>query len=130
VERRRRAPLRTTRDLVAVVEASIPRRAWPRRIHPATRTFQALRMAVNDEAGTLRTALPEAARLLEPGGRLGVIAFHSGEDRIVKLAFRALAAQGYRPLEPAPIEPGPDEVRLNPRARSAKLRVLERPEAA
>lgn len=121
-----RRPLSTTGDLVAAVRAAVPRAAWPRRLHVATRTFQAVRMAVNDEPGALRRALEAGPRLLAPGGRLGVIAFHSGEDRIVKQTFRSLESAGYAALEPSPLEPGDDEVRANPRARSAKLRVLER----
>jgi 16S rRNA (cytosine1402-N4)-methyltransferase len=122
----RRRPLRTTGDLVAAVRAAVPRAAWPKRTHVATRTFQALRMAVNDETGALRQTLQEAPHLLAVGGRLGIISFHSGEDRIVKQAFRALAAANFAELEPSPLTPGDDEVRANPRARSAKLRVLER----
>ena len=122
----RRRPLRTTADLVAAVRRAVPRAAWPRRTHVATRTFQALRIAVNDEHEALRQALPQAAGLLHVGGRLGVISFHSGEDRIVKQTFRTLRPAGYAELEPSPLTPGDDEVRANPRARSAKLRVLER----
>jgi len=122
----RRRPLRRTGDLVAAVRAAVPRAAWPRRLHVATRTFQALRMAVNDEPGALRQALAQAPALLAAGGRLGVIAFHSGEDRIVKQTFRALESAGFAELEPSPRQPADDEVRENPRARSAKLRVLER----
>jgi 16S rRNA (cytosine1402-N4)-methyltransferase len=122
----RRRPLRTTADLVAAVKAGVPRAAWPRRLHVATRTFQAVRMAVNDEPGALRQALPQGAELLAEGGRLGVIAFHSGEDRIVKQVFRSLATAGFAAVEPSPLSPGADEVRANPRARSARLRVLER----
>jgi 16S rRNA (cytosine1402-N4)-methyltransferase len=122
----RRRPLRTTGELVAAVRAAVPRAAWPRRTHVATRTFQALRMAVNDETGALRQTLQEIPGLLAVGGRLGVISFHSGEDRIVKQTFRALDSAGYVELEPSPLTPGDDEVRANPRARSAKLRVLER----
>jgi 16S rRNA (cytosine1402-N4)-methyltransferase len=122
----RRRPLRTTGELVAAVRAAVPRAAWPRRMHVATRTFQALRMAVNDETGALRQTLQEIPGLLAVGGRLGVISFHSGEDRIVKQTFRALGAADYAELEPSPLTPGDDEVRANPRARSAKLRVLER----
>src|SRR2546425_948683 len=122
----RRRPLRTTGDLVAAVRAAVPRAAWPKRTHVATRTFQALRMAVNDETGALRQTLQEIPGLLALGGRLGVISFHSGEDRIVKQTFRALAAANFAELEPSPLTPGDDEVRANPRARSAKLRVLER----
>jgi 16S rRNA (cytosine1402-N4)-methyltransferase len=122
----RRRPLATTGALVAAVRSAVPRKAWPRRLHVATKTFQAVRMAVNDETGALRHALPQAAALLEGGARLGVISFHSGEDRIVKQTFRALEPAGYAALEPSPLTPGADEVRANPRARSAKLRVLER----
>src|SRR5687767_4072812 len=122
----RRRPLRTTGELVAAVRAAVPRAAWPRRTHVATRTFQALRMAVNDETGALRQTLQEIPGLLAIGGRLGVISFHSGEDRIVKQTFRALGPAKYAELEPSPLTPGADEVRANPRARSAKLRVLER----
>ena len=122
----RRRPLATTGDLVAAVRAAVPRAAWPRRLHVATRTFQAVRMAVNDEPGALGRALDAAPRLLVRGGRLGVIAFHSGEDRIVKQTFRKLEGAGFAALEPSPLPPGDDEVRANPRARSAKLRVLER----
>jgi 16S rRNA (cytosine1402-N4)-methyltransferase len=130
-ERRQRAPLARTEDLVAAVKDAVPRAAWPRRIHVATRTFQAIRMAVNDEAPALTEALPQAASLLARGGRFGVISFHSGEDRIVKRSFRLLQqGGGYVELEPSPVQPGADEVLHNPRARSAKLRVLERLEAA
>jgi 16S rRNA (cytosine1402-N4)-methyltransferase len=122
----RRRPLRTTGDLVAAVKSAVPRAAWPRHLHVATRTFQAVRIAVNDELGALRDALPQAAGLLAPGGRLGVIAFHSGEDRIVKHTFRSLVSAGFAEREPSPLTPGADEARANPRARSAKLRVLER----
>jgi 16S rRNA (cytosine1402-N4)-methyltransferase len=122
----RRRPLATTRDLVAAVRSAVPRAAWPKRTHVATRTFQAVRMAVNDEPGALRQLLQDAPALLAVGGRLGVISFHSGEDRIVKQTFRALGSAGFAELEPSPLTPGDDEVRANPRARSAKLRVLER----
>ena len=122
----RRRPLATTADLVAAVRSAVPRAAWSRRIHVATRTFQAVRMAVNDEPEALRQALPQAAELLHVGGRVAVISFHSGEDRIVKRTFRALGSAGYAELEPSPLTPRDDEVRANPRARSAKLRVLER----
>ena len=122
----RRRPLARTGDLVAAVRGAVPRAAWPRRLHVATRTFQAVRVAVNDEPGALRNALAQAPDLLAAGGRLGVISFHSGEDRIVKQTFRALEPAGFAELEPSPCQPTDDEVRANPRARSAKLRVLER----
>jgi 16S rRNA (cytosine1402-N4)-methyltransferase len=126
----RRRALRTTSDLVAAVKSALPsvvrERGRAGAVHVATRTFQAVRVAVNDERGALETALPGGARLLGPGGRMGVISFHSGEDRIVKHTFRKLAGQEFAVVEPSPLTPGDDEVRANPRARSAKLRVLER----
>ncbi len=129
VERRERAPIRTTAELVEAVKAGVPRAAWSHRTHVATRTFQALRIAVNEEREALREALAAAPELLEGGGRLGVISFHSGEDRAVKHAFRALRDRGFAPLDPSPIAASDDETRDNPRARSAKLRVLQRMEA-
>src|SRR5256886_7976292 len=122
----RRRPLRTTGDLVAAVRSAVPRAAWPRRLHVATRTFQAVRMAGDAEPAAPRAPLHAAPALLEVGGRLGVIAFHSGDDRIVKQTFRALGSAGFAELQPSPLGPGDDEVRANPRARSARLRVLER----
>jgi 16S rRNA (cytosine1402-N4)-methyltransferase len=131
VERRRRVPLATTIDLVTAVKSAVPRAAWSPRIHVATRTFQAVRMLVNDEAAALTEALPQAASLLARHGRLGVISFHSGEDRIVKRSFRFLKERGgFAELLPSPIQADRDEVTANPRARSAKLRVLERLEDA
>jgi len=129
VERRRRSPLMTTTALVEAVKAGVPRAAGSRRTHVATRSFQAIRMAVNDEPDALRQALNAAPVLLERGGRLGVISFHSGEDRAVKRAFRALEAADFVELEPSPVTASDPEVSGNPRARSAKLRVLERLEA-
>jgi 16S rRNA (cytosine1402-N4)-methyltransferase len=130
VERRQRSPLTITADLVEAVKAGVPRAAWSRRTHVATRTFQAIRMAVNEEPEALRQALHAAPALLERGGRLGVISFHSGEDRAVKRAFRALGTSGFIELVPSPVTASDPEVNGNPRARSAKLRVLERLEAA
>jgi len=123
VENRRR--LKTTGDLARLVERVVPRRE--RRIHPATRTFQALRIAVNDELGALDQALGCLPRWLAPGGRVAVISFHSLEDRIVKRKFRDFAAAGELVvLTPKPLRPRPEEVAANPRARSARLRAAER----
>lgn len=127
VEARRRSPIRTTTALAEVVARAIPRAVWPRHIHPATRTFQALRIAVNDELTGLGRALEEAAGLLRPGGRIAAISFHSLEDRIVKQTWRRLGAGGgMRILTKRPITPGEAEAAANPRARSAKLRALLR----
>jgi 16S rRNA (cytosine1402-N4)-methyltransferase len=98
-----------------------------RKIHPATRTFQALRIFVNSELGDLRKLLEVAPQLLKPGGRLVVISFHSLEDRIVKDAMRESAKLGqYKLLTKKPVPPSDDEIASNPRARSAKLRAAER----
>jgi 16S rRNA (cytosine1402-N4)-methyltransferase len=120
----RRRPMARTGELVAAVGAALgPARG---RIHPATRTFQALRIAVNDELATLETGLDAAVGLLRPGGRMAVISFHSLEDRIVKWRFRGWAEQGSaRVVTRKPLVPSRTEAVANPRARSAKLRVLE-----
>lgn len=130
VNARRQGSLETTRDLAAVVTRAIPRRFWPRRIHPATRTFQAVRIAVNQELTGLEEALEVATGHLNPGGRIAVISFHSLEDRVVKHLFRRLAAPGAVPgvriITRRPVTPSPEERAQNPRARSAKLRGAER----
>ena len=127
VAARARTPITMTRVLAELVTAAIPPYRRPRRIHPATRTFQALRIAVNDELGSLEAALPQAAHLLAPRGRFGVIAFHSLEDRLVKRAFRRFTAEPeWRLATRKPVRPSPDEVHANPSARSAVFRVLER----
>jgi 16S rRNA (cytosine1402-N4)-methyltransferase len=98
-----------------------------RRIHPATRTFQALRIFVNNELNDLRALLSAAPRVLKPGGRLVIISFHSLEDRIVKDAFRLGVKQGYyQLLTKKPVTATEEEIDRNPRARSAKLRTAER----
>jgi 16S rRNA (cytosine1402-N4)-methyltransferase len=130
VQVRARTPIETTRQLANLVASSIPPHRRSHRIHPATRTFQALRIAVNDELGSLEAALPQGAELLAPGGRFGVIAFHSLEDRLVKSAFRRFAHAGWRALTRKPLRPSDDEVHSNPRARSARFRVLERGSAS
>ena len=140
VEQRARAPIARTDELARLVASVVHGR--PGGIHPATRSFQALRIAVNDELGSLEAALPRAVELLRPGGRLAVISFHSLEDRIVKQFFQAEARGCICPPElPTcvcgrsprlrivtrhPLTATPEELAANPRARSAKLRVAER----
>jgi 16S rRNA (cytosine1402-N4)-methyltransferase len=136
----RARPLHTTRELAAVIEAVSPRRG--ERIHPATRTFQALRIAVNEELVSVEAVLPQALAGLRSGGRLAVISFHSLEDRIVKDFFREQSKDLINPpyeqiyaeerkatlkeVNRKPITPGEDEIKSNPRARSAKLRIAEK----
>jgi len=133
-------PLHTTRELVAVIEAVSPRRGD--RIHPATRTFQALRIAVNEELASIEEVLPQALAGLRSGGRLVVISFHSLEDRIVKEFFREQSKDLVNPpyeqiykeerkatlkeVNRKPITPSDEEIKNNPRARSAKLRIVEK----
>ncbi len=124
VERRKKQPLRTTSDLVDCVLAAIPPGARDKRIHPATRTFQAVRIYVNGELDLLEDALEGAASVLAPGGVLAVLSYHSGEDRIVKNTFRKLAQIGFEDVYRKPLIPTDGEIRRNPRARSAKLRAL------
>jgi 16S rRNA (cytosine1402-N4)-methyltransferase len=137
-----RRPLRTTRDLAQAVEAAIPRRAWPRDIHVATRTFQGLRIAVNDELGEIEAGLKAALSTLKPGGRMATISFHSLEDRLVKSFFNVeskdcicppqqpVCTCGHRAtlriVTRRPVRPSDEEVASNPRARSARLRCAER----
>ena len=120
-------PVRDTLDLAGVVARAV-RAPAHQRIHPATRTFQALRIAVNDELGALRDGLDAALARTAPGGRIAVISFHSLEDRIVKNTFREDSRA--RVLTRKPLVAGDDEVAANPRARSAKLRAAERVEVA
>jgi 16S rRNA (cytosine1402-N4)-methyltransferase len=140
--REKEGPLRSTGELVDVIKAAIPARARRRGGHPARRTFQALRIAVNDELGALETAVTDGLECLKPGGRLAVITFHSLEDRIVKKMFQRAAAGcqcppglpqcacGKRPyakiLTGKPLQAGDEEVAANPRSRSAKLRAVEK----
>jgi 16S rRNA (cytosine1402-N4)-methyltransferase len=116
---RRKRRITTTQELVEVIETVLPRRG---RLHPATKTFQALRIEVNQELESLQSALEQALELLSPGGVLAVISFHSLEDRIVKLCFRSKSKEEFVLLTKKPIEASQEEARENPRARSAKLR--------
>jgi 16S rRNA (cytosine1402-N4)-methyltransferase len=124
VAARRSSRIRTTTQLSDLVRRSAGRDR--RGIHPATRTFQALRIRVNRELEDLGSSLRDLAHRLAPGGRLVVIAFHSLEDREVKNAFKALAPQGFRILTKKPLVASAAEVRSNPRSRSAKLRAIAR----
>ncbi len=126
IQARERAPLERTLQLAELVVKAIPAPARRRmKIHPATRTFQALRIAVNDELGNLRAGLEAGFRRLAPGGVMAVISFHSLEDRIVKRFFRSKADLGE--AEPFKlIRPTAEEVEENPRARSAKLRAARK----
>jgi 16S rRNA (cytosine1402-N4)-methyltransferase len=133
-------PLHSTRELASAIESVSPRRGD--RIHPATRTFQALRIAVNDELASIEAVLPQAVAALKSGGRIAVISFHSLEDRIVKDFFREQSHDLVNPpyeqiyeverramlkeVNRKPIMPSEDEIKDNPRARSAKLRIAER----
>jgi 16S rRNA (cytosine1402-N4)-methyltransferase len=135
-------PYTTTGQFATVIEKALPRPKGKRTIHPATRIFQALRIAVNDELGSVQTVLPLAIDLLRSGGRLAVISFHSLEDRIVKEAFKLASTDCICPpklplcvcghkasvklLNRKPIEANQAEVAANPRSRSAKLRVIEK----
>ena len=140
-EERRSGSIQTGRQLGEIVAGAIPRKAWPPKIHPATRVFLALRIEVNREYETLEGVLPEAFGWLKPGGRMVVISFHSGEDRRVKDFMRRMAATPEAPwplptpkdarpaarlLTKKPVEPGAEEIERNPRSRSARLRALEK----
>ncbi len=129
VKERERTPIHTTKELAGLVARCYP--PGRRRIHPATRTFQALRMAVNEEREALEEGLKGGAAVLSPGGRLCVISFHSLEDRLVKHSFRRWEKEGRsQVLTAKPVRPSAAEVAANPRARSAKLRALEVREVA
>ena len=135
-------PIQTTSALAEIVARAVPRRSWSRGLHPATRTFQALRIAVNDELLNLENAIPDAAEVLRGAGRLCAITFHSLEDRMIKHPFLRLSRGCTHPpgasaslddgkpclriLTKKPVTPSPEEVARNPRARSAKLRAAER----
>jgi 16S rRNA (cytosine1402-N4)-methyltransferase len=127
VHARKQKPIQTTQQLVEVLQAVFPRPS-PRRIHPMTLVFQGLRIYVNQELEVLRQTLPKALQLLAPGGVLGVISFHSLEDRIVKNVFRTAAKENpdLELLTKKPLQATREEMHENPRSRSAKLRVIEK----
>lgn len=125
VEARAKKPIETSSELAAIIKQGVPSKLRFGRIHPATKTFQALRIAVNDELGALREGLAKGFALLAPEGRMAVISFHSLEDRIVKDFFRERAREGAGILiTKKPISPQQEELRDNPRARSSKLRII------
>lgn len=127
VDRRAASPIQTTSDLAEVVRRAYGPRAYSQKIHPATRTFMALRIAVNGELEALDQLLADLPELLAPGGRAAIISFHSLEDRRVKQAFAELERQEVgRRVTRKPVTPGDEELARNPRSRSAKLRVFER----
>jgi 16S rRNA (cytosine1402-N4)-methyltransferase len=127
VQERERDPVRTTQTLRKIVYRAIPRRFHTRRIDPATRTFQAFRIRLNEELNNLGKILETGWKVLKRGGRICIISFHSLEDRMVKETFRRLEKQGeLRILTKKPVVPSEEEQRRNPRSRSAKLRCAER----
>jgi 16S rRNA (cytosine1402-N4)-methyltransferase len=141
-QKRQLSPIKTTAELAAIVASSMPAKLKWQKIHPATRTFQAIRIAVNKELDNIKPAINDAAEVLKSGGRLCVISFHSLEDRIVKNEFRALAGDCVCPkdmpfcvcqkeaklkvITRKALTPAAEEIEANPRARSAKLRVARR----
>jgi 16S rRNA (cytosine1402-N4)-methyltransferase len=141
-QKRQVSPLSTTVELAAVVASAMPAKLRRQKIHPATRTFQAIRIAVNSELDAIAPAINSAVNLLNPGGRIGVISFHSLEDRIVKNEFRSLTGgctcprdmpvcicsreKFLRVLTKKALMPKASEIERNPRARSARLRIAER----
>ena len=117
----------TTSELAMIIEKSIPRIAKKGKTNPATKTFQALRIAVNDELRALKDGISKGIDLLEKDGRLAIISFHSGEDRIVKQMFRDYQSEGVvEILTKRPIAPSSSELEVNPKARSAKLRIIKK----
>jgi 16S rRNA (cytosine1402-N4)-methyltransferase len=142
VKAREEAPIESTFRLVDIVKGAVPKGAWEERLHPATRTFQALRIAVNEELASLESGLQDGLQLLNKGGRAVIISFHSLEDRIVKNIFRAHATgctcpktipycvcgktADVRVLTSKPVSASDEETALNPRSRSARLRAAEK----
>lgn len=127
VKERKNGPIKTTLDLVRVIESATPKFYRHKRIHPATKTFQAIRIAVNDELESLKDGIGQAFDRLRVGGRLAVISFHSLEDRIAKKNFKELEKNSKGKLiTKKPLTASFEEIKINPRSRSAKLRVIEK----
>ncbi len=127
VARRQEKPIETTFDLVEIIKLATPKFYHTRRIHPATKTFQALRITVNDEIESLKEGIAKGFTLLNPNGRLAVISFHSLEDRVVKNFFRDQIKNNLGiQITKRPIVPTVEEVKENPRSRSAKLRIIQK----
>lgn len=125
VEARKQGPIKTTLQLADIIKQALPKSAQYKKVHPATKTFQALRITVNDELGVLEQFLKDSFTLLSGGGRLAIITFHSLEDRMVKQYFKTLKDAGMAELlTKKPITPSAEELAQNPRARSAKLRII------
>lgn len=125
VEIRKQGRIKTTFQLIEIIKDATPSAYWRGKIHYATRSFQALRIAVNDELESIKKVLPQAISILSPGGRLVAISFHSLEDRIVKNFFASEFKKGsIKLLTKKPVTAGRDEIKINPRARSAKLRAI------
>jgi 16S rRNA (cytosine1402-N4)-methyltransferase len=123
-EARKESPIESTHQLVDIIASAVPAAYRHRKTHFATKTFQALRMAVNDELGSIQDLLVSLPHILASGGRIAVITFHSTEDRIVKQGFRSLP--DFKIITKKAISPGEEELKANPRARSAQLRIAER----
>jgi 16S rRNA (cytosine1402-N4)-methyltransferase len=127
IARREKKPIETSSDLADLIKSAVPAAYRHARLHPATRTFQALRIAVNDEIGALRQGIASAFEMLEPRGRIAVITFHSVEDRAVKELFVNFEKEAAgRRVTKKPIVPSEEEIARNPRSRTAKLRVIEK----
>ncbi|MFP4514492.1 MAG: 16S rRNA (cytosine(1402)-N(4))-methyltransferase RsmH [Parcubacteria group bacterium] len=142
VKERKKKAIKTGKDLQALIAKTVPKRFWPKNVNVATKTFQALRIATNEELKNLEEFLPQAIELLKPEGRLAVVSFHSLEDRIVKHYFKKEAKDCICPpqapmcvcehkakikiIEPKGITPSPEELEKNPRSRSARLRIAQK----
>ncbi len=127
ISARREKKITGTTELALIIEKSIPRFATRSKIHPATKTFQALRITVNDELRALKEGISKGLNILDKGGRMAIISFHSGEDRIVKQMFREYQSEGFvEILTKKPIAPSSEELEANPKARSAKLRIIKK----